>query len=113
MEDEIQLKVSRQGDRLLVFWRGDVDMANVTTLEQRTLGTVQNSDSTVIIDLTDVAYLDSAGIRSLLTIRRRLEDRQQQLSLVLPDDSLLRKALEIGGVPSVIPVHPSVAALEP
>ena len=109
MSDDVPV-VSREGDRLLIKWRGDVDMANVTSVEQRTLAAIQNTDTAAIIDLTDVTYIDSAGIRTLLAIRRMLEDRQQRLALILPADSVLNRALEIGGITSVIPVHRSAQA---
>lgn len=109
MTEEVPV-VSRDGDRLVIAWRGDVDMANIASLEQRTLAAVQNSDTAATIDLTEVTYIDSAGIRTLLVIRRMLEDRQQRLALMLPADSVLNRALEIGGITSVIPVHRSADA---
>jgi anti-anti-sigma factor len=112
VEEDVQLTVSRQADRLLVTWRGDIDMANVTAMEQKTLGSVRNSDSMVFVDLSGVTYLDSAGIRCLLTMRRLLEDRQQHLSLILPESSILNRALQIGGIPAVIQVHRSLEASE-
>lgn len=86
-------------------WDGDVDMSNATGLEQAALNAMFNSDDGLTIDLGSVTYIDSAGIRSLLNMRRMLEDRQQRLLLVVPSNSVLRKALEIGGVIAVIPVY--------
>jgi anti-sigma B factor antagonist len=89
-------------------WSGDVDMSNAVSLEQAALGEMLNSDKGLTVDLELVTYIDSAGIRSLLKMRRLLEDRQQRLLLVLPSGSVLRKALEIGGVLAVIPGFPTV-----
>ncbi len=93
----------------MASWRGEIDMTNARTLEHETLGALRNSDLGLTVDLSEVEYIDSAGIRSLLTMRRLLQERQQQLHLVIPEESLINKALEVGGVVSAIPVHRSIA----
>jgi anti-anti-sigma factor len=102
--------VVRDGHWVTAAWTGDVDMANATGLEEGALGGMLNSDNGLTIDLGLVTYIDSAGIRSLLNMRRLLEDRQQRLILVVPSGSVLRKALEIGGVLAVIPAYSTVGS---
>jgi len=102
-----ELSARREHSWVTVQWHGDVDMANAKPLRHQTLEAVTNSDLGLIIDLTDVEYIDSAGIRTLIEIRRLLEERQQRLLMVLPDDALIRKGLHIGGVTAVIPTYPS------
>lgn len=108
MSGEVAAGIQRDGRWVNATWDGDVDMSNATGLEQAALGAMFNSDDGLTIDLGLVTYLDSAGIRSLLNMRRLLEDRQQRLLLVVPSDSVLRKALEIGGVIAVIPVYSTI-----
>lgn len=101
--------VVREGDWLVAPWHGDIDMTNAGPLEQKAVLALLNTDSGLTIDLTDVEYIDSAGIRALLSVRRLLEERQQRLLLVIPPDSVLNKALEVGGVPAVVQVCRSMA----
>jgi anti-anti-sigma factor len=101
--------IAREGEWLIAAWHGEIDMSNARTLEHETLEALRNSDVGLTVDLSEVGYIDSAGIRSLLTIRRLLQERQQQLHLVIPEDSVINKALEVGGVVSAIPVHRSIA----
>ena len=108
MSGEQEAGIQRDGRWVTATWDGDVDMSNATGLEHAALGAMFNSDDGLTIDLGSVTYLDSAGIRSLLNMRRLLEDRQQRLLLVVPSNSVLRKALEIGGVIAVIPVYSTV-----
>lgn len=102
--------VIREGDWLVAPWHGDVDMTNAGPLEQKAVSNLLNTDSGLTIDLTNVDYIDSAGIRVLLSLRRKLEERQQKILLVIPQTSVLNKALEVGGVPAVIPICRSIAA---
>ena len=96
----------------MAAWDGEVDMANARLLEQETIAALQNTDAGLTVDLSGVRYIDSAGSRSLLMIGRLLQQRQQELLLVIPEDSLINKALQIGGVRSVIPVYTSLDAAQ-
>jgi anti-sigma B factor antagonist len=104
------MDVLRDGDWVVAGWHGEIDVANAETIEQQTLGEVRNTDAGLVIDLTEVSYIDSAGIHSLVAIRRLLANRQQRLAMVVPERSVLNKALEVGGLPAVIPVYRSVPA---
>jgi anti-anti-sigma factor len=100
--------IVRDGRWLVATWRGDIDMANATVLEDAALASLENADSGLVIDLTEVSYLDSAGIRSLLNLRRLLAHRQLKMFVVLPQNSVLAKSLEVGGVSKVVTLHRSV-----
>jgi len=102
--------VVRDGDWLVAAWHGEIDMSNAEALEQDTLGSMRNTDAGLTVDLTGVSYIDSAGIRSLVAIRELLAARQQRLFVVVQEHSVLNKALDVGGVPAVIPIYRSMAA---
>lgn len=53
----------------------------------------------LIVDLSDVRYLDSAGITALEGLRGH-----KNLVLVLPAASLIRRTLEIVGFDQIVPV---------
>jgi len=91
--------------RVTACWRGDIDLAVSSTIQERTLEAVGNMDDSLVLDLSAVSYIDSAGLRSLVSMRKLLDARQQRLVLVLPEDSPLRRTLEIGGVLRVVPMY--------
>jgi anti-anti-sigma factor len=101
-------EILRDDAWLVATWRGDVDMANASRLEEAALESLRNADDGLIVDLTRVSYLDSAGIRALLNLRRLLAHRQLKMFVVLPESSVLRKALEVGGVWTAVTVHPTI-----
>lgn len=105
-----ETRITRDGSWVVVAWSGEIDMTNASPLESDTLSVMLNTDAGLTVDLTDVGYIDSAGIRSILNIRRLVAERQQRLLLILPETSLLNKALEIAGIPALIPIHRSTAA---
>jgi anti-anti-sigma factor len=52
----------------------------------------------VILDLTDVVYIDSAGIQLLYRLGEGLRTRGQVLRIVIPGDSPVNDALRLAGI---------------
>ena len=83
---------------------GEVDLSNVEDLTAEVEAAVSNRALGLVLDLTDVTYLDSTGLRLIFRLLRKLQDRQQELCLVVPDDALILRVLRLGGVPDVVTV---------
>ena len=58
----------------------------------------------VIVDLGPVTFMDSSGIAMLLRLAARLQVRQQQIRVVVPVNSPIRRVLELTNVDHVIPI---------
>jgi stage II sporulation protein AA (anti-sigma F factor antagonist) len=96
------VRTERNGNWLVARWPADIDMVNAGSAERQTLAAVRNTDEGVVVDLSDVAYIDSAGIRSLFGVRKLAEERQQRVLLVIPDHSPIKRALDVSGVMSIM-----------
>jgi anti-anti-sigma factor len=59
----------------------------------------------LVVDLSDITYLDSSGVAILLRLAERLQTRRRQLHLVVPRGSPVRRVLVFTGLPRVIPVE--------
>jgi anti-anti-sigma factor len=60
-----------------------------------------------VVDLSECTFLDSAGMRVLLSATSRLTGEGRSLRVVTADARILR-VLEITAVDTLIAVHPSV-----
>jgi anti-anti-sigma factor len=85
---------------------GEIDMSNAEQMRQEISAAMPNTAFALVLDLSAISYLDSAGVRLLFRLAADVGIRQQQLRLALPGDSPLRRVLELGDVPAVAPVHP-------
>lgn len=83
---------------------GEVDLSNVDDLGARLTQAVGNGATGLVLDLSDVVYLDSTGLRLLFGLARQLNDRQQHLRVVLPHGSLLTRLLDLSGFRQVAEV---------
>lgn len=77
---------------------GDVDLSNVGILQTQIMAAVPNEATALIVDFSDVAYLDSAGIHFVHRLREELRARGQLLLLVVPPESVVHDTLRLAGV---------------
>jgi len=86
---------------------GELDMATAPELEEALLGA--GFDRRLVIDLTGCTFLDSSAVRVLVSSARDSEAAGGSLALVAPDARILR-VLQISGVDTMLPVHPTLDA---
>jgi len=58
----------------------------------------------VVVDLTDVQYLDSSGVQLLFELAERLTGRQQRMAVAVPADAPARRVLDIVALDSTAPI---------
>ncbi len=78
--------------------RGEVDMSNAADLRDELIKLTTNQALALILDLTDVEYLDSAGIQLIYRLRENVAMRGQGFRLVIPDASPVLDALRLAGL---------------
>ena len=89
---------------------GEIDLSNATEITDVLLGSIPNEAIGLVIDLSDVSYLDSAGVRMLAELDHRLGWRAQSLRVVAPETSRSRRVLVIAGLERVLSLETSVDA---
>jgi len=72
-----------------------------------------NEELALILDLSQVDYLDSAGIQLLYQLRERLRVRSQVLRLVIPAGSPANHALKLAGISRYIDISETVEDATP
>jgi anti-anti-sigma factor len=71
---------------------GEIDLENA----RRMLRSIEDLEMPGEIDLTDVTYLDSAGIH-LLSIARRARETGGTLRVIVPPDSPVKRLIDVAG----------------
>ena len=69
---------------------GEVDAVSAPQLGKRLLGLAEQGKKGVVVDLSEVTFMDSTGIGVLLNALRNLTTRDSQLVLVCPTERVLR-----------------------
>ena len=87
---------------------GDVDISHAVSLRNELMRAISNQEFGLVVDMSDVRYLDSAGVNVLFELAERLSSRQQQLTAVVPDEALIERVISLVNLRSVMPTHRTV-----
>ena len=96
------------GSVLVSTVTGEVDLSNATQICDAVGEATPNTALGVVLDLSRVDYLDSAGIHLIYRLRQNLRARGQTLVLVIPADSPVQDSLRLAGVTQHLSIAPSV-----
>ncbi len=77
---------------------GEIDLSNADSIENAIAEATPNQALALILDVSALDYLDSAGIHLVYKLREKLRARGQSLRLVIPPDSPANDALRLAGV---------------
>jgi anti-sigma B factor antagonist len=88
-----ELSVSRDGGTIVVAVSGEVDESNADEIA-RALDDLARSDGQgLVIDLSGLDFIGSAGIRALLSVNRTVPASAGLIRIVAPEGSLTRRIL--------------------
>lgn len=87
----------------------DIDAASAPAAQQRLASALGPDALSLVVDLSTIRYVDSAGIDMLLRLSDRLDHRRARLILVIPETSQLKRLITIVGLPQAIVVCPTLA----
>jgi anti-anti-sigma factor len=104
---EVKVEVHTRGDALRIALIGEVDLSNADETESAVVAAISNQTSEVDLDLSDVGYLDSAGLRVVYSLALRLRRAQIGLRITAPLESPARRAIEVSGMTTIAALEPS------
>lgn len=83
---------------------GELDLSNVHDVGDALAVAVTADGAGLVLDLSQLRHLDSAGVRLLFDLRARLATARQRLALAVPAGAPIREVLELSAVPATVPV---------
>ncbi len=89
-----QVTFARLGRAELVRLTGEIDMANAPEIG-RAIERETTRAGALVIDLTAVSFLDSAGVRLLDALVGDLDDQHRPIRLVVGEDGAARMTLQL------------------
>ncbi|GAA0711383.1 STAS domain-containing protein [Dactylosporangium roseum] len=106
MTAALTLEVATNDDMLTITAHGDLDLTTCHHLLAATTdATATNTVATIVLDLTDLGFCDSAGLGALVRIHRAGQRYNRLLILHAPAPDL-RRMLEITGLTEVFVIEP-------
>ena len=91
---------------------GEVDLTTASHLREALLGAVNGEEkSSVIVDLSKVDFIDSAGLALLVEARKRLSPEGRTLSILLTPGRQPERVLKLGRFDTIMTLAHSLSDL--
>jgi len=100
MNDELSIRTSREGTTTTVAAEGEIDLSTVDELRSAVTAAADGVN-TLLLDLTAVEFIDSAGLGGLLELRSTLRTRAVTLQ-ISAGEGPVRQAMEITGLSELL-----------
>jgi anti-anti-sigma factor len=102
------VEISRLDDSVVVRLAGELDLYNAAMVRRALLESIDPAPQRVVVDLSEVDFMDSTALAALIEARARLPRREAFL-LAAPGGEAAR-ALSVSGLDRHFGVHESVEA---
>lgn len=94
---DLELEAHRDGGTVTLCVRGELDAYGAPNLEQMGTQLFVDGADQLVLDLSKTSFLDSSGLRAILTLHRRVENDRGRFALGSPSDPVVR-LLQITGL---------------
>lgn len=97
-----------EGQVCVVMPRGRIDNTTAAAFEKYLQGRVQEGFVRLVLDLTDVEYMSSAGLRTLVSVLKVLKQRDGDLRLSNLSPRV-NEVMRLAGLSTIFQIHPEQA----
>jgi anti-sigma B factor antagonist len=105
---DLSVEVRTRGDRTILAVDGDLDLYTAPILRDRVLAAADDTHAGVIIDLTEVPFMDSSGLGVIVGCLKRVREAGGDLVLVTKPGSAPTKLLSLTGLDRAIPTFATI-----
>ena len=106
---QLQIERSEEPGWTIISPAGEIDLATVAELEEALTPSVTAADTNIAVDLTRVTFMDSTGLRALLSAHQILTPSGHRLVLIVAGGPVDR-LLDISGVTQTLETFQSLEA---
>jgi anti-anti-sigma factor len=82
VEASLEVRTERRDDRLLITLAGELDLVNVPGWEEQLGEFEADSPGTLILDLRGITFIDSTGLRAVISADQRARSDGRRLVVV-------------------------------
>ncbi len=102
--DEMEISTERKGSVLVATTEERIDGVNARAFQDALQAAIEDTDRAVIIDLSQLTYISSAGLRVILLIARTLQRQDGNLAVCSLSDPVL-EVFQISGFDQIIKTY--------
>jgi anti-anti-sigma factor len=104
--------IDTAGDRAMARVSGEVDLSNADAVGTSLTELLASAGPGMVVDLSEVEFLDSSGLRMLLVLGSTAKENDQDFHLVVGEGSFVAHLMEVTRVKDILAVHPTLDDLD-
>jgi anti-sigma B factor antagonist len=104
---KLSLETRNRGDVMIVYCQGRIVYRDEAEALSRLVDEFLGDGGKVVLELSGVTSIDSAGIGELVFLHTRAQARRAEFKCVSPSP-LVRHLLDLTNLDSVLEIHPSI-----
>jgi anti-anti-sigma factor len=105
---KLSLETRQRGDVIIVHCQGRIVYRDEAAALSRLVGELLGGGGKVVLDLSGVSSIDSAGIGELVLLHTWAQSKNADLKYASPSP-LVRDLLDLTNMDSVLEIHPSLS----
>ena len=98
MRELSEVEVVARNGVVVAHVRGEIDLSNADSTFSTLKRVADGAEEGLVVDLSGLDYLDSAGVRLLFTLARAVTRKGRSLRAVVPREAQIRRVLELADV---------------
>lgn len=109
MSTPLRMESRREGEAAVLTLAGEVDVSNVAEVREAGLKLLQSDTKRLVVDLSEVTYMDSSGLGMLVGLLKRVRESGGEVAIAGARERVGR-LFEITGLKQVFSLYEDAAA---
>jgi len=105
----MQIDATKEGNAIVMSLKGRLDAAATSEFETNLSDWISKGDSNFLLNCTDLEYISSAGLRSILATSKKLKERDGKI-LLAGLRGPVEEVFKISGFMSIFKVYATAEA---
>jgi anti-anti-sigma factor len=102
----MEISEDRRADVVVLALSGKLDATMAKGFEEKILAVIDSGAQRLVVDLAQLEYVSSSGLRVFLLAGKRLQARQGKIGLCALKDHV-RQVFDLAGFSSILPIYGS------
>jgi len=103
----LSIDTVKENNQMIVHVSGEVDIYTAPDLKKQLLELTKQKGQSVVVDLSDVNYMDSTGIGVFISTLKSTKENDSHLKLVNLQSQVMR-LFDITGLNEIIEIQPEI-----
>ncbi|HBM17484.1 MAG TPA: anti-anti-sigma factor [Lentisphaeria bacterium] len=101
----LNISITSTGNEIRVKVAEQINFSNAAAFDQELLSVYGDTSKNIILDFTELDYISSAGLRSLIMCSKELAVNNKKLRCVLKKSSKIKNIFYLAGLYSVLNIE--------